>query len=86
MTTKKTTKKTTKGIPVLIVNRGDFMAWTEGSLLERDAKGVCLVSDNIDHEKVEQLLDAGETVGLSVNGRLFSTLSLEERGYVEKLV
>ena len=75
--------------PMLYVNRNDFMAWTEGMLLKRFESGQVLIGDKAEHVKAKQLLDADETIGLLVNGELFSTMSLEkdsmgEYKYIER--
>lgn len=68
----------------LAVDRGSFMAWVQGVLLDRDRSGKCLVGDHVDHEKVGKALDAGEVVLMTVGGKPFSTLKLEEGGYRER--
>jgi hypothetical protein len=61
-------------MPMLVVDRDSFMAWMQGILLERDAEGYVLVGDSVDNERAEDALEKGETIGLTVDGRLVSTL------------
>lgn len=68
---------------MLVVNRQDFIAWTEGILLERDAEGVCRVGDREIHEKAKQALDRGETIALAEQGNIVSCMQLIEDEYVE---
>ena len=69
---------------MLCVDRASFIAWTEGVLLSRDAAGRCVVGDNADHEKVEDILEAGGEVGLTVRGKLVSILKLVDDEYQEQ--
>ena len=68
----------------IAVNRGDFMAWVAGDLLDRNAEGVCLVGDRLTHEQAQAAMDAGETIELMAGGRVVSLMSLGEDGYVER--
>lgn len=71
--------------PTLIVDRESFIAWTQGVLLERDADGTMVVGDDIRNEQAEYALEKGETIGLTVGGKLVSTMSYDSEadGYVE---
>jgi len=62
---------------MIIINRASFIAYTQGVLMDfKDGTGV--VGDNINHERAEEALNNGETVGLSVGGKLFSTIALDK--------
>lgn len=68
---------------MIIVDRESFIAWTQGILIHR-TKNKLIVGDNTKHEVAEKLLEQGETIGFTVNGELFSTMKLEDSGYVER--
>ncbi|RLC88677.1 MAG: hypothetical protein DRJ03_02030 [Chloroflexi bacterium] len=68
------------------VDRTSFMAWTQGTLLDRNRDGVCVVGDNTDHEKAVQLMDAGKTVSLTQNGKILTEMRLTDNGYEENVV
>lgn len=69
---------------MLIVDRSSFIAWTDGILFDRTPTTL-VVGDNVRHDKALKALECGETIGLSVNGRLFSTLAFDKtiEAYVE---
>lgn len=73
---------------MLIVDRDSFIAWTEGTLLERRIDGTFVVGDDETNERAEKALEAGETIGLTIGGRLESTMAFDEAqgDYVEKEV
>ena len=67
------------------VSRTEFIAWTEGELLNfENGKGIA--PDELACEEAKRLLDAGETIGLTVNGRLFSTMKKTDTSYDEVAV
>jgi hypothetical protein len=70
---------------MILVNRDDFMAWVEGVLMSRDAKGNVTVGDKEIHDRAYEALSKGEIIGLTCNDEIVTTMSLEEGGYVEKI-
>lgn len=66
------------------VNREKFIAWFNGALFERDSEGKVLVFDYDKHEEVEQRLMAGETIGLTMNGKIVSVLVNKPEGIFEE--
>lgn len=68
---------------MIIVKRGDFIAWTMGELMTRDASGNVLVGDHVDHERAEKAMENGETIGLTHKGVLVTKMRLEEDGFRE---
>ncbi len=68
---------------MVVVNRRDFIAWTEGILLERDAMGTCRIGDREIHEKAKQALDRGETIALTEQGNIVSYMQLVVDEYLE---
>lgn len=71
---------------MLIVDRESFIAWTEGVLLDRDENGKVIVGDDIKNVRAEAVLEKGKIIGLTVAGKLVSTMSLEKGSYVERAV
>lgn len=71
---------------MLIIDRKNFIAWTEGILLDRDEHGrVCVVGDNEIHERAVAAMDAGETIGLTVGGKIVTSMRLTDGGYEEEI-
>jgi len=68
---------------ILCVDRTSLMAWSAGTLLKRDAAGRCIVGDNVDNERAEELMLAGHTIGLTENGKLVARMRLENNHFVE---
>jgi hypothetical protein len=71
----------------LKVNRRLFKAWTEGTILKRDAKGRCLVTDDREEEfqAVVAALEAGATLYLTDDkGRIFTQITDDGKGYTEE--
>lgn len=68
------TSETNAADLAIVVDRLSFRAWTEGMLLDRGASGTCVVGDNVDHERAEDLLYEGKAIGLLVKGKLWSTM------------
>jgi hypothetical protein len=68
------------------VNRGMFICWTEGILMDRDKDGNVIAVDEIRCGEAEKALNRGETIALcDVNWDVVSTLSLKAEGYIEEL-
>ena len=65
-----------------IVNRARFIAHVNGDYLIRDADARCWVGDGLELEAAVKDIEAGLEVGLSVEGRLFSTMY----NYDERLI
>jgi len=70
----------------IVVDRAGFMAWVEGKLMTRDRSGKVTVGDTLENEEAEKVLDAGGTVVLTVQGKLFSTIryNKKQKACVEK--
>lgn len=68
---------------MLVVDRDDFMAWSRGILLERSKEGACLVGDKKIHQRAKEALDEGETVGLTMAGRIVTHMRLVNGRYQE---
>ena len=71
---------------MLVVDRNSFMAWVGGALLIRDRAGSCIVGDDVRNEEAEAAMQRGETIGLSVNGRIVSTMRDIGDAYEEEIV
>jgi len=71
-------------LPRLFVERRAFMAWVDGVLLDRQRDGTVVVGDLRIHEEAEKLMMAGGIVGLLVDGKPASTMTLEDDGFVER--
>jgi len=70
---------------MIIVKRQGFMLWTQGILMDRDREGNVVIGDDTKNEEAEKALERGEEIGLTINGRLVSTMKLEDGAFVEKL-
>ncbi|NIO74763.1 MAG: hypothetical protein GTN69_02455 [Armatimonadetes bacterium] len=70
---------------MLLVDRASFIAWIQGTLLDRREDGSMVVGDDVAHERAEAALEDGETIGLTVGGRLVTTMAYDADadGYVE---
>jgi hypothetical protein len=69
---------------MLLVKRGDFMAWVFGELINRDGESKVTIGDHIDHERAEEAMKNGETIGLTNQGILISKMKLvEDKGFIE---
>lgn len=71
-----------------VLPRALFMKWHEGILLERDAKGSCLVLDgsrwSSKFEAAVEAMDRGETIYLTNEaGIIMTSMALSLEGYVE---
>ena len=67
------------------VNREEFMLWSTGLLLDND-KGSVLCFDRKEHQEAEDAMERGETIVLMVEGKPFSTMSLQGDGFEEELI
>lgn len=68
---------------MFVVDRESFIAWTQGILLERNARGQVVVGDNIANEQAMEILESGGKVYLSVNNEVISYIFLTKDGYRE---
>jgi len=72
------------------LDRRLFIMWVEGVLLDRDAKGNCVVLDGSDFAKraevAEKAMENGETIYLTVNGKCVTKMYDDGEGYVEEEV
>lgn len=68
---------------MIVVNRTDFMAWSEGTLLDRRDDKVVSLGDQVIHEKAQAAMDAGETIALTINGEIVSHMKLIDDAYKE---
>ena len=68
---------------VIVVNRKDFIAWSEGTLLDRRGDNIISLGDQVIHEKAQEALDAGETIALTINGEIVSHMKLVDEAYKE---
>ena len=72
-------------INMFTVSRRELIAWVEGDLLHfRKGKGIAV--NEIACEKAERLMTAGETIGLTVNGKIVTTMRLTDNGFEESRV
>jgi hypothetical protein len=70
---------------IFIVDRREFIAWTKGHLLIRHQDRL-LAPNEVACMEAERRLKAGEPVGLTINGELFSTLELIDGICTEKKI
>jgi hypothetical protein len=77
---------------IIELNRNLFLKWVDGTLLERDSSGRCLVLDGSEFsdrcEKAVEYMDNGGTIYLTDNsGKRLTKMSLNPKeGYEESLV
>jgi len=71
---------------MITVNRNNFIAWTQGLLLDRAGDKILSIGDDVAHEHAAAALDNGETIALTIRGEVVSTMRLEDNGYTESLV
>lgn len=70
------------------VNRELFMAWTEGTIMDRDAKGNVLVTDHLDKrfQEAEDAMEAGGIIYLTDNsGKVITQMQDDGKGYSESV-
>jgi hypothetical protein len=65
-----------------IVNRASFIAWWQGTLI-KFRHGVGVVGDNVANEEAYRDLLAGKTIGLTVGGKIRTTMHKEGGEFVE---
>jgi len=77
-------KKTSTGVGARrVVDRASLIALTEGILLSRDSDGHVIIGDRQECYDAIDALNRGETVLLTVSGRIVSQVKKTKRGYVE---
>lgn len=71
--------------PTMYVDRDGFIAWTEGSLMERRGNRAMVVNTT-KCRKAVSAMDRGEVIGLTRDEKLVSTMCYDEtKGYVETM-
>ena len=68
---------------MIIVNRARFIVWAGGILLKRGVDARVFVGDDINHEKAQDAMDAGETIGLTQKGVIVTRMRVIDGAYVE---
>lgn len=68
---------------MIVVDRDDFIAWSQGILLDRKSDGSTTVGDRSIHEKAKDAMDKGEIIALTMAGRIVSYMKVEEESYEE---
>jgi len=68
--------------PQLLVNRNEFIAWTEGTLLHFKG-GAGIAPDELLCEEAESILGSGGEIYLTHNNRIVSKLVLKNDAYQE---
>jgi hypothetical protein len=68
---------------MIVVDREDFRAWTNGILFERNKEGACIVGDKKIHETAKEEMDRGRTIGLTKAGQIVSHMRLVDGRYQE---
>ncbi len=71
---------------MFIVDRNQFIGWTQGILLERNPDGSCFAVNEIMCEKAQKRLEQGEEVGFTIDGELTSKIKMLDGQYIEVLV
>ena len=69
---------------ILCVDREQFVAWCEGYFIKRDAEQ-CVIVNEVACERAVSAMARGETVALTVNGRIVSYMVETKDGYQEEL-
>ena len=70
---------------IFIVDRQQFIMWTQGVLLKREGDEVIAV-DEIACGKAQEYLDSGGKIFLTVDGEVVTAVEKTKAGYVEKKV
>jgi hypothetical protein len=70
---------------MFIVDRNQFISWTQGILMDRHNDNV-LVVNSTKCQEVKNKLDMGEKIGLTINGELITTMIMTDEGYIEDLI
>jgi hypothetical protein len=68
------------------VNREQFIAWTQGILLERNSDGGCFAVNETKCEEAQKRLEQGEEIGFMINGELKSKIAMINNQYMEVLI
>jgi len=69
------------------VDRDQFIAWTQGILFERNAKGEIFAVNELQCQEAENILHEGGEVYLRVGDELVSKIKLtDDLGFVEEKV
>ncbi len=68
------------------VDRQRFTLWAQGTLLDRDAEGKCIVGDYAECEEAERRLKDGETITLTIQGKPVTTMKSVNNSFVEELI
>ena len=71
---------------MFIVDRNQFIAWTQGILLKRNSDGNCFVVNETVCEEATKRLEQGEEVGFMIDGELKSKMKIQDGQYVEVLI
>lgn len=77
--------KRINGENVLIVDRELFMCWSNGVAIQRDNKGYIVCADLPEYNKAMKHLEKGKMIGLSIDGKIVSTMKDSQNGYIECL-
>ena len=72
-----------RNFPTQMVERDQFIAWSEGVLLDLNLLGAVVVNEAL-AEAAQAALERGEVVGLTKDGRLVSTMRLHKDAFIEE--
>ncbi len=67
------------------VPRAELMAWSAGILLHNQ-RGRIFAVNELRCEEAQRLMDEGETIALTENDRIVTTMRLTENGYEENSI
>jgi hypothetical protein len=70
---------------MITVDRNQFIAWTEGIFLDRNANH-CLAVDEEACEKANKDLFEGKKIMLLINGRTFSYMEKQDDKFLESKI
>ena len=68
---------------MIVVDRTDFIAWSEGLLLERKGQYITALGDQEIHERAQEALDRGEAIALTINGEIVTNMKMIDGSYTE---
>lgn len=68
----------------LTVERDQFIAWTEGILLDRNEEGEVLIVNELACSRAEKAMEQGETVYLTQDGKIVTKMHLAPEGFIEE--
>lgn len=71
---------------MFIVDRNQFIGWTQGILLQRNPDGGCFVVNEIMCEEAQKRLEKGEEVGFTIKGELKTKIKMIDDQYVEEWI